>query len=372
MFRVLLFCFLTLTLYAKETLYLNYPTALPSEKTTTSFGKELIKLIKNAKDEIVFAIYGLRGQDEILNALIEAKKRGVVIKGVVDSDSHDKNYYSDTFKLYRHFDIKSDHISYIMHNKFFVIDKKILWSGSSNISDTGTGGYNANNAIVVKDKRVAKVYLDEFRQMFYQKRFHRKKSSHTTLHVKTATSTISIFFSPKSNTYKNGIKELIEGAKEYIYIPIFYLTHKSLSHQLIEAKKRGVDVRVILDATAARNRYSMHKYLRKQGIPIKVENFGGKMHVKSIIIDDKYFVTGSMNLTEAGNSKNDENTLIIKNVELAKEYKRYFLKLWSAIPNKYLYIDPNPESFESGNSCFDGIDNDFDRTIDSKDKMCIR
>jgi phosphatidylserine/phosphatidylglycerophosphate/cardiolipin synthase-like enzyme len=372
MFRLLLlYSFVILSLFGKETLYLNYPTALPSNKTTTSFGKELITLINRADNEIVFAIYGLRGQDEILNALISAKKRGVSIRGIVDSNSHNKNYYSDTHLLYEYFDIKSDHISYIMHNKFFVIDKSTVWSGSSNISDTGTGGYNANNAIVIENKKVAKVYLAEFNQMFNQEKFNSKKRVLTTLHVKSDTSTISIFFSPKSNTYKNGIKELISNAKEYIYIPIFYLTHKALSQDLIEAHKRGVDVKIILDATAARNKYSAHRYLREKGIPIKVENFGGKMHAKSIIIDDKFFITGSMNLTKAGNSKNDENTLIVKNESLTKQYKRYFLRLWREIPNKYLNYDPNPESPQSGNSCVDGIDNDFDRTVDNKDKMCI-
>ena len=360
-----------ITLNAKETLYLNFPQPLPSQKTQTSFGIELIKLINNSNHEISFAIYGLRGQNDVLLALINAQKRGVMIKGVVDSDSRNKNYYSDTHLLYKYFDIKSDHISYIMHNKFFVFDKQIVWTGSSNVSDTGTGGYNANNAVVIEDKKVATVYLREFNQMFNKGKFNNKKSNLTTLHVKTSDSTISIFFSPKSNTYESAIKELVQNAKEYIYIPIFYLTHKELSKNLIDAKKRGVDIKIILDATAARNKYSTHRDLRKKGLQVKVENFGGKMHAKSIIIDDKYFVSGSMNLTKAGNSKNDENTLIVKNRQLAKQYKDWFLSLWTSIPNKYLYYDPNPESLESINSCIDGIDNDFDKTIDSKDKMCI-
>ena len=45
---------------------------------------ELISLIDNAEDSIDFAIYGLRGQDEVLSALINAKKRGVKIKGNED------------------------------------------------------------------------------------------------------------------------------------------------------------------------------------------------------------------------------------------------------------------------------------------------
>ena len=114
----------------------------------------------------------------------------------------------------------------------------------------------------------------------------------------------------------------------------------------------------------------MHKLLREEGISVKVENFGGKMHAKSMIVDDKYIVSGSMNFTKAGNTKNDENTIVIQNVELARQYKEYFLMLWNSIPNKYLYRDPSAESLESGNSCSDGIDNDFDHQVDENDKAC--
>lgn len=370
--KLLLLILLVFTLHARETLYLQIPTALPSTSINSSFGEELVKLIENAEHEISFAIYGLRGQDTILKALMDAQERDVNIKGVVDSDSHDKNYYSDTYALYKYFEIVSDHKSAIMHNKFFIIDKSIVWSGSSNISDTGTGGYNANNCLVMSDVNIADIYLKEFNQMFYEKKFHNKKELLTYEDIQTEDSLVSIYFSPKSNTYENGLKRLIQNAHKYIFIPVFYLTHKDLAQQLIYAKNRGVEIKIILDATAARNRYSMHRELRKNGIEVKVENFGGKMHIKSIIVDDKYIVSGSMNLTKAGNSKNDENTIVVQNSNLAKQYKSYFVKLWESIPKKYLYKDPNPESSESGNSCNDGIDNDFDHQIDIKDKACQR
>ena len=225
--------------------------------------------------------------------------------------------------------------------------------------------------MVIENKTIANIYLHEFYEMFNGK-FGIHKSIKTTKNISTNDSIISLYFSPKSKTYQNGIKELIQNAKEYIYIPIFYLTHKDLSYELIDAHKRDVEVKIILDASAARNKYSMHKILRENGIKVKIENFGGKMHAKSIIIDDKYFISGSMNLTKAGNIRNDENTIIVQNEQLTKQYKKYFLKLWNMIPNKYLYYDPNPESFESGNSCRDGIDNDFDRTVDENDRMCLK
>ena len=133
-----------------------------------------------------------------------------------------------------------------------------------------------------------------------------------------------------------------------------------------------MEIKIILDATAARNKYSKHKLLRQEGIKVKVENFGGKMHAKSMIVDDRFIVSGSMNFTKAGNSKNDENTLIIQNEKLAKEYKVYFIALWRQIPSKYLHVDPNPESLESGKSCEDGIDNDFDGKKDDEDEACLK
>ena len=165
-----------------------------------------------------------------------------------------------------------------------------------------------------------------------------------------------------------GVIPLIDQAKESIDLSIFFLTHKNASKALVEAKKRGVKVRVILDATGATNGYSKHKYLRENNIETKVENWGGKMHMKSALIDKKHIIVGSMNWTSAGESKNDENTLVILNdSKNGKKISKFFEELWRSIPDKFLYKDPAPESLDSGSSCFDGIDNDFDRKVDKKD-----
>jgi len=371
MFKILLIILINITLFSKELLFLNYPKSLPSKEVNTSFGKELINLINNSKKSIYFAIYGIRNQTDILKALIDAKNRGINIKVVVDSDSRGNNYYTDTNQLYKYFDVRTDSKSHIMHNKFFIFDEKIVWTGSSNISDTGTGGYNSNNVVIIENKEVADAYINEFNQLFNNK-FSKKKYEHSLENIKTKDSVISIYFSPKSNTYNKGLKNIVKNAKEYIYIPMFYLTNKQIAYDLKQAHKRGVDVRIILDASAARNKYSIHEDLRKQGIKVKVENFGGKMHNKSMIVDDKYIVSGSMNFTKAGNKRNDENTVLIENSNLAMQYKDFFLNLWKIIPNKYLYKNPNPESFESINSCVDNIDNDFDKSIDLEDSLCFK
>ena len=90
--------------------------------------------------------------------------------------------------------------------------------------------------------------------------------------------------------------------------------------------------------------------------------------MKSALIDKKHIIVGSMNWTSAGESKNDENTLVILNdSKNGKKISKFFEELWRSIPDKFLYKDPAPESLDSGSSCFDGIDNDFDRKVDKKD-----
>ena len=69
--------------------------------------------------------------------------------------------------------------------------------------------------------------------------------------------------------------------------------------------------------------------------------------------------------------KNDENTLIIKNApQKGQELTSFFNELWDSIPEKWLKNDPKPESVDSGSSCFDGIDNDFDKIIDKAEADC--
>jgi phosphatidylserine/phosphatidylglycerophosphate/cardiolipin synthase-like enzyme len=398
----------------------------PATDCQTNICIALVKSILKAERTIDFAIYGMRGQPHILSALEAAAIRGVKIRGIVDKDIDDKNYYADTWRLEKNFkNIRSDYVSDketlqklkknnwskskknnckrprghqgplqcfegegyasksdirfkgdIMHNKFFIVDSRYVWTGSANVSDTGTGGYNANNALFIDSKSVANIFIAEFERMYTEGLFHRAKQvTRKATSVVMATSpeqNISIAFSPQDYAVYSAVMPVLKGAKESIDIAIFFLTHKNISIELVEAHKRGVKVRVILDATGATNEYSKHQFLRKKGIPVKIENWGGKMHMKSALVDGKHLITGSMNWTSAGESKNDENTLVIMDFHQAGKFGSFYNELWTSIDDRWLYDEPRPESFESLFSCKDRIDNDFDKKVDSMDDGCTR
>jgi phosphatidylserine/phosphatidylglycerophosphate/cardiolipin synthase-like enzyme len=151
---------------------------------------------------------------------------------------------------------------------------------------------------------------------------------------------------------------------------VFVITEKRLTQELINAKKRGVDVKVIVDALNASTEHSKHKELRSAGIPVKAENYAGKMHSKTMIVDDEFLVVGSMNFSNSGENRNDENVVILKNAEAAKFYKDFFLYQWDKIPEEWLKYTPRAEGKDSIGSCSDGIDNDYDGKIDMEDEAC--
>lgn len=362
-----------------EFLLTDLTTKLKPDNTCSSqVCKTILKEINNAKSSIDAAIYGWDKVPAIETAFANAVKRGVTLRLVYDETTKGASYYPDTQNLvalssaYNNDKNPNSALAtnFIMHNKFLVIDNQSVITGSMNYSETGLSGFNSNNLVIIKSQEIAKLYTEEFNQMLEGK-FHTAKSK-TSLPRSyiLGRSKISVYFSPQDKVITNHIIALVNNSQKYVYIPAFLITHEGLSQALINAHKRGVDVKLIVDATNSSSGRSAVRFLRNAGVPVKVENYAGKMHSKSIIIDDKYIVTGSMNFSNSGEKKNDENTLIIEDNRLALFYKDFFLYLWKKIPDKYLKQNVRAEGKESIGSCTDGIDNNFDGKIDSADEAC--
>ena len=323
----------------------------PENNCKSSACKALLYNIDNAKESIDFAIYGIAEQDRIFDALVNAQKRGVKVRWVTDLTEKKENIYFDTYKLMKEIpSVKTDYIFHnkeiksnndlkykfpytaIMHDKFFIFDDKIVFTGSTNISSTCLTGFNSNVAVLIYSDNVAQVYNQEFEQM-YSGNFHTdKKPVKNNENIRINDLDVSIYFSPANKITIEKIVPLIKNSKNYIYIPAFYITHPILIKELVAAKQKGVDVKVIVDETSVKGEYVNINYLKQKGIDLKVENWAGKMHMKSIIIDDDVMVIGSMNFTKQGENRNDENTIIIKSSKvLTAKYKEHFLKLWDSI-----------------------------------------
>jgi phosphatidylserine/phosphatidylglycerophosphate/cardiolipin synthase-like enzyme len=416
----------TLALAGPVSLFLNDPRgrAGPTDGCADPHCEALLDRLEGARTTIDFAVYGFRDQPAIVDALVAAQDRGVTVRGVVDANADGVNYYTSTAAVRARLGtVRTDEASdrdwvaaqrdfpyqpscarptgfdgplqclgydlgdrcllaahasrepivsdgRILHHKFFVVDGRTVWTGSTNVSDSGTGGYNANLVVTVDDPVVAGWYTHEFEQMYVHGRFHDDKEATPPRRWRVGGTAVTGLFSPTDRPITRHLRPLLQGARESIDVAVFFLTHKHLTADLIAAHRRGVRVRVLLDATAAKNGYSKHELLRAAGIPVKVEDWGGKMHAKAAAIDGTVLVTGSMNWTSAGEGGNDENTLLLHDPVLARQYARWFDALWADVDDRWLTDRPDPESLASGTSCTDGVDNDFDHRADGVDPGC--
>ena len=148
----------------------SFPLSLSAEILGIHFppGKDahqpIIKLYDNAEKSIHLAIYALTKND-IARALIRAHKRGIEVRVIMDDGKAD-DYYSDDEKLEKAgIEVRKDGPLGLMHNKFCIIDRIIVYTGSYNHTKSGTE-VNDENYVIIKDKMVADTYEKQFQKLW--------------------------------------------------------------------------------------------------------------------------------------------------------------------------------------------------------------
>ncbi|RLI94582.1 MAG: phospholipase [Candidatus Altiarchaeales archaeon] len=131
------------------------------------------------------------------------------------------------------------------------------------------------------------------------------------------------------------VHEILKNANKSIHIVAFELKYYSrykdskmntLVNDLINARNRGVDVKIIIDEYSKRN--SAYTHLREGGVDIRYDSPNVTTHAKLIIVDGKIVVLGSTNFSYYGLEKNNEVNVIIYSEKIADYFERYFQNLW--------------------------------------------
>ena len=132
---------------------------------------------------------------------------------------------------------------------------------------------------------------------------------------------IAVHFSPGGGCTR-AIVEALDSAKESVRVQAYSFTSAAIAKALIEAHKRGVKIEVILDKSNRTKNYSAADFLLHAGIPTFIDARHAIAHNKIILIDGRIVITGSFNFTQAAESRNAENLLIIDSPDLAAFYNR--------------------------------------------------
>ncbi len=297
-------------------------------------GKILENEIRNSNVSAHCAFYDLDLRN-VIDALSK-KSRSADVRIVIDSTNNDGQIKGSS--------VKFDDNNQLMHNKFCVIDKSIVITGSFNPTDNDNN-FNNNNAIIIESKFLAENYEDEFDELWNGKFGEGNEVKYPKLSLNGVS--VENYFCPEdcqlelsstkdkdSGLYK--IIDLIRNAEESVKVASFTFTHESIADELIKADARGVNATIITETRQRNVMGSQYQRVKGFGLNIKLDGNKYNMHHKFIIIDGKIVITGSPNYTLGGFNKNDENFLIIYDENLALKYVGEFDGLYDEgdLPSK--------------------------------------
>ena len=149
-------------------------------------------------------------------------------------------------------------------------------------------------------------------------------------YLEEAAGGIEVFYAPEDLPLDR-LLQLYRQAKRSIYVSVYGMTSPAMVKALVEARKRGVDVRVITDRGRlddAKQKTALET-LRLAGVPIKLSRHDGLMHLKQVVIDDEVNANGSMNHTTSGNRYNDERLDVITDMHVTARARQKFLAMWA-------------------------------------------
>lgn len=324
-----------------------------AKKDPNNPDKMLVKLIESAKEKIDLAVYDIQNID-ISKSIVKAKKRGVKIRVVTDTDNLNENdQIRPAIKELKDagIEIKDDKRSPFMHNKFFVVDGKIVWTGSLNLTTNSLYDHN-NNSVMINSENLAANFTAEFDRYFekglFAKNPHEIPYPQVTLPGEI---TVQTFFSPEGGT-KSAILKEIKSAQKSIRFMAFAYTDKDCANLMIEKYKQKVAVEGVFDSCQI-GTYSVFNTLKSSKIPVYRDGNQALMHHKTIIMDDKTVITGSFNFSVSAEKENNENTLIINSQEIANIYTNEYQRIkYAALNNKDLPPYDHPACKNTDNPAY--------------------
>ena len=129
----------------------------------------------------------------------------------------------------------------------------------------------------------------------------------------------------------------IAAAEEFISIAMYTFTDEEIAQAILEARDRGIDIKIFLDRSQVKAKYSRSRYFIQNGIEIRISSNSYIMHNKFAVIDNEIVITGSYNWTASAGERNDENLLVIDDSYVIERYQDQFNNLWNTkySPERY-------------------------------------
>lgn len=303
-----------------------YFTAPGERNQPASLERDLIRAINSAESTIDVAMYNFSLQS-VERALVAAQRRGVTVRVLVDSDALDNRAVQRL--LASGTGVVTDRREGLMHHKFVVIDRQIVWTGSLNLTPSGLSK-DDNLMLRLESAQLAQIFTAEFEEMFVFDRFGEGDPlSNGEGEVRVGDIPLEVLFAPEDRPSRR-ILDLIRSADTSVSFLAYNLTQNDLRDALIAAEQAGVMVRGVFDADQITSTGSDYEALLRAGLDVRLDGIDGLMHHKVIVIDGEIVITGSYNFTRSADEVNDECVLILYDPALALEFQREFERIYNS------------------------------------------
>ena len=295
--------------------------------------EHLTAFINSATSSVDMAVYQL-DLANVTQALLEAKKRGATVRVATDINIfNDAKENPSLKKLHQAgISISAGNPNAIMHNKFVIVDKQAVWTGSWNFTANDTYRYN-NHGILIHSPELARNYTVTFEKMFGDKKFGpSRKAGGTTPRLTIDGVTVENYFAPEDKVAGKIVARLRQATRTIDFLA-FSFTDDDMGEAILERAKANVKVRGVFENTGSETQFSEYGKMKKAGLDVWQDGNPYLMHHKVFILDGKTVILGSFNFSQNAETENDENLLIIDDASLAQIFQVEFARVYEQAKN---------------------------------------
>ena len=320
----------------------NYATRLPN-----LFDDTLAAYIDRAQSTLDIAIYNFGNVNTapVINAINNAYSRGVKVRIISEGGNTNSalplinaaipKLSSPTGAGYG-----------IMHNKFMIIDPftsnpddAVLWTGSTNWTDDQLNT-DPNNIIIFRDQSIARAYRLEFNEMWgdtgmtynlTNSRFGPFKTDNTPHQFVIGGKNVECYFSP-SDAVTSKITNEINNTNNLLCFSVMAFTRTDLANAVAARANSGVNTYGMVEDTGSGGGNAFLIMQAAMGNDLRIDNHSFILHHKYLLADqgdsaaDPLVLTGSHNWSNSAETRNDENTVIVHDQQIANQYFQEFAK----------------------------------------------
>ncbi|MGE0542866.1 MAG: phosphatidylserine/phosphatidylglycerophosphate/cardiolipin synthase family protein [Dehalococcoidia bacterium] len=314
-------------------------TGTPPSGSSGRLDERLVEIIDAAQQSVDVAAYDF-GLQNVADALIRARDRGVDVRIVTDTDNLENEPLQAAAKA--GIPIVDDQRGALMHHKFAVIDGRIVVTGAWNFAERDTFRHN-NNTVVFDSAALARNFTNEFEKMFDGHAFGPTKPKDVPNPVIEQSGTrIETRFASEQEVVP-AILDRLEAAQSSIVFMAFSFTLDDVGMALLERGQDGVGVWGVVESTGSQTQFSEFSRLKglspdgtrppfpgcDAGPPVLQDGNPFLMHHKVFVIDERTVIVGSFNFTANAADDNDEALLIVDDAEMARQFLAEFCRVYN-------------------------------------------